>query len=268
MLMLETRVPIGAEFRGRYRVWKTAVQRQANRIEEVFYSPLVSAAAGDFVRCTRSGRERAFGRLRCFLEEAGARLVDRVEARRARWAYLSPKVEGWVQAIIFTVSRHDFGGHTWLISFGDHALQRALQRSPSGLDLTGLCWDAIEAARGLSMRFFFDTTSGTGELASGPVQLKPGRTLRRFRIAAGAGAFACNLAGAEGWGGEWMPLIECKTWLASDQMSRLQELEVVPEGQPGGDRFDELYTVFRRKWRMTPIIRHRSERARRAMEMQ
>ena len=48
------------------------------------------------------------------------------------------------------------------------------------------------------------------------------------------------------------------TWLISFSDHSLQELQLVPEGQPG-DRFDDLYAVYRGKWRHTPIIRVRSE---------
>jgi hypothetical protein len=93
------RVPISAEVRGRYRLWRTEARRRADCIETIFYSPLVSRAAGDFVRCTKSGHERAFSRLGLLLRDAGARFVDREEARQARWAYLRPTDEGWVQAL-------------------------------------------------------------------------------------------------------------------------------------------------------------------------
>ena len=93
------RLPVPAEVRGRYRLWRTEGRYRADCIGTIFYSPLVSRAAGDFVRCTKSGRERAFSRLCLLLKDAGARCVDREEARRARWAYLRPADEGWVQAL-------------------------------------------------------------------------------------------------------------------------------------------------------------------------
>jgi hypothetical protein len=81
-------------------------------------------------------------------------------------------------------------------------------------------------------------------------------TLDQFRIGAGAGAFACDLSRADRPEGHIMPLIEARTRLAADQMTPLQELEVVPKASPA----IALRTSIRY---ITPIIRHRSERARR-----
>lgn len=222
-------MPIPAEIRGRYRVWKTEIGRSADRIETMFSSAPFRLAAADFLRRTRAGREKAFGQLRRLYDDAGVRFIDREGPRLARWAYLQHTGEGWVHAMLSTLSRRDVGSHTWLLSFSDHALQRALQRSPPGLDLTALCWEAVDAARGLSLNFLWKKT-----------------TPDRFRIGAGDGAFACDLSWARG-APDRVPLIEANTWLANDQMTRLQELQVVPEGEPN-DRFDDVYREFRSRW--------------------
>ena len=97
-------------FAGAAECGKLRFQRRADCIETAFYGSSGSRAAGDFVRCTRSGREKAFNRLRRLFEDAGARFLDRDEARLARWAYLRPMDE-WVQATLATISRSDFGAH-------------------------------------------------------------------------------------------------------------------------------------------------------------
>jgi hypothetical protein len=85
--------------------------------------------------------------------------------------------------------------------------------------------------------------------------------LDRFRVEAGEGAFACNMTIIEMLGNE-MPIIEAETWLSRDQMSRVQEAEVVAEGHPG-ERFDDVYTEFREEWCVPPIHRSRRELGRR-----
>jgi hypothetical protein len=176
-------------------------------------------ATGNFARCgSKKGRERALIHLHRIFESAGARFVDRDE-RRARWAFLRPMGDMIIPALI-TVDQENCGMHGWLIAFTDHALQRAIQRGVPGLDLTELCWHAIDSARRLSVRFLISQT-----------------TLDRFRVAAGEGAFACEMHLLAPDGNE-MPAIRAATWLSSDQMSAVQEGEVVVAGHPG-ERFDD-----------------------------
>jgi hypothetical protein len=53
------RVPISAEVRGRYRVWRAETARSSSRIEEVLYGERFGAATGDFTQRKGKGRERA-----------------------------------------------------------------------------------------------------------------------------------------------------------------------------------------------------------------
>jgi hypothetical protein len=78
------RVPISAEVRGRYRVWRAETERAFCRLEEVLFGERFGAAAGDFTQRRGKGRERAAAHLRRLAEGAGARLVDRTEGR-LRW---------------------------------------------------------------------------------------------------------------------------------------------------------------------------------------
>jgi hypothetical protein len=138
-----------------------------------------------------------------------------------------------------TVDRANNGFHPWVLSPSDHSLQRALQRAAPGLDLTELIWHAVDSARRISIPFLLSRTA-----------------LDRFRVEAGEGAFACNMTMIEMLGNE-MPIIEAETWLSKDQMSLVQEAEVVAEGHPG-ERFDDVYAEFREEWCVPPI--HRSQR--------
>jgi hypothetical protein len=122
-------------------------------------------------------------------------------------------------------------------------LQPAL---PDDQYLARLVWHAVDSARRLSVRFLLSKT-----------------TPDSFRAAAGEGAFACSMVLVELLGNE-MPIIEAHTWLSSDQMSRLQELEVVVEGR-AGDRFDDVYSSYRREWCVPPMYRSRRELGRRAV---
>jgi len=53
-----------------------------------------------------------------------------------------------------------------------------------------------------------------------------------------------------------MPIIQADTWLAADQMSKVQEAQVVDGGHPG-DRFDDVYSAYRGKRCMPPVVRSR-----------
>jgi len=81
------RVPISAEARGRFRVWRAELERSSQCIEDIFFGERFGAAAGDFTQRRGKGRERAAAHLRRLAESAGARFVDRTEGR-LRWAHL------------------------------------------------------------------------------------------------------------------------------------------------------------------------------------
>jgi hypothetical protein len=236
------RVPISAEVRGRYRVWRAETARSSSRIEEVLYGERFGAATGDFTQRKGKGRERAATHLRRLAESAGARFVDRDEWR-LRWSYLRVG-DDRIVPVLMTVDRANNGFHPWVLSPSDHSLQRALQRAAPGLDLTELIWDAVDSARRISIPFLLSRTA-----------------LDRFRVEAGEGAFACNMTMIEMLGNE-MPIIEAETWLSRDQMSRVQEAEVVAEGHPG-ERLDDVYAEFREEWCVPPIHRSRRELGRR-----
>jgi hypothetical protein len=138
------------------------------------------------------------------------------------------------------VDRENCGYHAWVLAFTDHALQRALQRGPPGLDLTALAWEAVESARRISMPFLLS-------------RLTPDR----FRVTAGKGAFACSTSLIDTRGHE-MPVVQARTWLAADQMSEIQEAEIVEDGQPG-ERFDDAYELFRQQWTMPGLIEPRTK---------
>jgi hypothetical protein len=120
------------------------------------------------------------------------------------------------------------------------ALLRALQRAAPGLDLTGLVWRAVESARRISIPFLLSNT-----------------TPDSFPVGAGEGAFACEMSLIEIRDNE-MPIVTARTWLAADQMTEIQEAQVVDEGHPG-DRFDDSYEQFRRQWRLQPLIKPRRQ---------
>jgi hypothetical protein len=233
------RVPISADARGRYRIWRAAAQLTADRVEAVTHSRAVGMASGNFVRCgSQKGRERALNHLRRALEGAGARFIDRGE-RQVRWAYLRP-ADDLIYTDLITISREGCGAHGWLIVFSDHALKRAVQRSAPGLDLTALIWDAVENTRRLSIRFLLSRT-----------------TPDRFRVAAGEGAFACAMHLIAPNGNE-IPLVIAATFLTLDQMSGIQEAEIVDDGHPG-ERFDDVYQQCRDEWILPPIVKRRYE---------
>jgi hypothetical protein len=236
-------LPITAEARGRYRVWCSATDRAFHRAEEALFSRRFAELSGNFLKCKGKGRERAAAHLCRLAERAGARPIERGR-QRLRWAYLCTVDEG-VFPLLMTVSPGDGGRHPWLIVFSTHALQRALMRAAPGLDLSGLVWSAIDNARRISIGFLLTRT-----------------TADRFRIAAGDGAFGAGMALTEVYGGREQPMIACETWLSRDQMSDIQEVEVVPEGQPG-DRYEDAYEEFRRCWQIPMIERSRRELGRR-----
>src|SRR6516162_7715265 len=219
------RVPISAEARGRFRVWWAELERSSQCIEDILFGERFGAAAGDFTQRRGKGRERAAAHLRRLAEGAGARFVDRTEGR-LRWAHLRVD-DGRIVPVLMTVDRANNGFHPWVLSPSDHSLQRALQRAAPGLDLTELIWAAVDSARRISIPFLLSRTA-----------------LDRFRVEAGEGAFACSMTMIKMLGNE-MPIIEAETWLSRDQMSRIQEAEVVAEGHPG-ERFDDVYAEFGR----------------------
>jgi hypothetical protein len=117
----------------------------------------------------------------------------------------------------------------------DHALGRALQRSP-GVDLTELIWDGLANVRRRSIQAL---------MARGP---------DRFRVAAGDGAFACAAFWAEsGKQDVGMPMVVAKTWLPTEAMHQVQEGEIVDAGHPG-ERFDDVYEAVRGDWQLAPIM--------------
>jgi hypothetical protein len=237
-------LPISAEARGSYRVWRAATDRAFERIEEVLFGERFGELTGNFVKCKGKGRERAAVHLRRLAEGAGACFVERTP-NRLRWAYLCT-VDTGVFPLLMQVRRDDGGRHPWGIVFSTHALQRALMRSAPGLDLTALIWDGIDNARRISIEFLLSKT-----------------TADKFRIAAGDGAFGAGMALTEVWGGDReQPMITCETWLSRDQMTDLQEAAIVPEGRLG-DRFDDAYEAFRREWKVPMVQRSRRELGRR-----
>ena len=231
-------VPISTEARGRYRLWRAAVQRMSDCLDAVFDSEPFGVATGNFSERQGKGRRRALGHLRRFLEGAGARFID-FDGERARWSYLRPH-PGEVVTMVIILGRENCGEHPWVLVFTDHALQRALQRATPGLDLTGLAWHAVESARRLSLEFLVTRT-----------------TPDRFRVTAGEGAFACDSSLIEIEGHE-MPIVTARTWLAADEMSEIQEAQVVDDGDPG-DRFDDSYEEFRKEWRLPPLTKYRTK---------
>jgi hypothetical protein len=229
-------LPISAEVRGHYRIWRAEIQRVADRVEALFDNPFCGAASGNFTHCRGKGRLRALGHLRRFYEGAGARFVD-FDGERVRWTYLRP-ADDEILTKLTTIDQRNYGTHPWVIVFTDHALQRALQRAARGLDLVELVSQALDGARRLSLRFLMAKST-------------PGRV----RIGAGEGAFACEMWRTKMHGYD-MPIIRAKTWLSADQMSAVQEAQIVADGDPG-ERLDDVYEQCRQQWCLPPLIKHR-----------
>jgi hypothetical protein len=227
---MSSRVPVGAEARGRLRQWKRAALDRFSRIEATLASRKFDKAARDFNHKSAVGRRRALPKLRAMLSEA---CFEEAHADYVLWAYFHPREsvvcpnEGVGPALLQDCVTVDFialgrrtwnyaverigserGQGLWSIEATDHALGRALQRDPAA-DLDALILEAHHAA--LAMR--------------------PAGPIFGFLLPAGNGAFRCSLrAGPDTSTGQDCVWVVAHTWLHNDQLAEDQHL--APAGDP------------------------------------
>jgi hypothetical protein len=212
------RVPIGAEARGKLRLWKRAALARYRRIEAVLAGRAFERAARDFNHKRGIGRQRAFFKLKAMLAEA---CPEEVNDGFALWSYLRPResvvcpsegvklaeLQDCVCVDYLAVGRTwDHGAERvttgrgqglWSFEASDHALGRCLQRGTAPHDLDAVIRAGHRGA--LAMR--------TGDGAD-------------FLIPAGNGSFLCSLRGgpdqSTGLPCVW---VSARTWIHADMAS-------------------------------------------------
>jgi hypothetical protein len=172
-----------------------------------------ACARHDFAFRKGKGRARAFKRLRRLLD--GAVLWTQHDDS-AVWLYIRhiERADTGVELCSIRVSRGGGCRFSFPIEVSEHALTRVVQRGGNPIDAV---LHAGLSAVGLSM-----------------TAIQEGG---RCRIEAGEGAFAFDLLPP--------PLLRASTWLHFDQLSELQELQIIPLGKRG----DRLVDHFTDEWR-------------------
>jgi hypothetical protein len=244
---------IGAEARGKLRLWKTAAEQRWAALDRL-QSQLQSVAVDFVKRTSLPGRRRVFARVDQQVRSQGAVLWDvRLSGPTplALWAILKPREPvlltptepGETQdcvTIDYLVFGAVLGPHSagradglWSLEVSDHALLRLLQRLP-GADLTATLFAAHHSSLALSAR------------ALAPHLGQPKTFANSFLLDTGSGAFICGVAIIEEVTTGPSLYIRARTWLHHDQFSDHQIS--LPSGRPG-DRLGEgmlLPAPFRR----------------------
>jgi hypothetical protein len=212
--------PIGAEARGRVRMFKNSLAAPAAQIDAAACSEAVYQAAADFVFKKNKGRARALDRLHRLLRPAVPQVAIEDDPPMAAWAWLAPSGSLFFSTDIekdlglgqdAVLMRYLIAGRSgtnsatsgaWTIEVPDHALGRLLQRC-RGADPAAAIWQAHAALMEAS----------TAEVADCV------RQERSFYLLAGNGVFACkpmivrsaNVAQA-------LLYARARTWLSSNQL--------------------------------------------------
>jgi hypothetical protein len=232
-----TPVPVGAEARGKLRVWKRQAQQRYERVIDVYNGKLFGQLGVDYREKRGIGQRRALIKLKRMLGEA--RFIEaRLETPAyALWAVLCPRdpifcpdpdidpgrlqncvaVNGLALGRLVRPdgTRHDGRSDCglWALAATDHALHRLLQRDPVA-DVDAAMWGAHKAA--------LDVT----RLERGAAVFLP----------AGNGGFVATIEVSRDvdTGGTIMVHAHAHTWLHNDQL---------PDAQPPiaavGDRLGD-----------------------------
>jgi hypothetical protein len=202
------RLPIDATSRGKVRALFKEIDDWAEAVERAYEDKATRRAFADFALRKGKGRARALRRLQTLF--SGLAVWTQCDAS-ASWLYMRriKRVDTGVELCSICVSQ--VGGQCFFfpVEFTEHALARVVQRGGNPID-------AVYHA-------------GLGALALSMTAIQKGG---RFRIKGGEGAFCFDLLPG--------PVLRASTWLHFDQMSELQELEIVPLGEKG-DRFFEHF---------------------------
>ena len=249
--------PVGAEARGRVRIWKKALSENCDRLMNAVARPAVKDGILAMVhRNSAKGKHRAFTRV--IAPAVGQRaipIVLRLDRHSvAVWAFLDPFDEDNQHlnrparnrqagvAISYMVMGCTmegpglFTGH-WTINVTDHALGRVLERDP-GADLNAVLLAAHQTIIG---------SSHTKWEALASNERRPGQPFSVL-VAAGNGAFVCDMGFTDE--DEGLIWLVARTWLHRDQLFEAQDRAVVlPAAMSADDRLGDdimLPAPFRR----------------------
>jgi hypothetical protein len=207
-------VPIGAEARGKLRIWKRTLVEPDAKIQGAMVSPEFRQLATDYVYKRGKGQERALTRLNRLVSPA--LLVGAFETGGAVWGWLEPSeavlntddpgrsqdcvLVSYIAAAKFTRRGDAARCGGWFLEAPDHALGRLLQRCPQA-DPAAALWLAAEAF----------LNAGMGEIVTCV------KDRRVFYLPAGDGLFLCEAIASNGCLGRLM-YARARTWLPDDML--------------------------------------------------
>jgi len=231
--MSEGRAPIGAEARGRLRVWLRAASARYARVEALIHNRDVHKYA--IALATRKAeRTRSFLALKRAVGDAGwlERAPERDGVPMAVFAVLKPRgavAVAWegglpvdagdlqdcvcINYLVFGLSPYPVRDGLWTAEVQEHALGRLLQRHPKA-DLDAAL---LELHRNLTR----------AAAAAARALLRAGKPLL---VPAAQGVFLCemSIAADVSLGGREIAHARAKTWLSLDQLRDTPEREIVP----------------------------------------